>query len=91
MTHAELRQIPDVPEISKALGETIQKLRDAIYPVVIKSDPNLTLNALTMILIGFATCTCDTQAEIDQVLDMVCLGIKKNSKNDYEQILKENE
>ncbi len=92
MAHAELKLMPDVPELSRELAKTINKLKDAIYPVIMDCDATMSLNALSVILIGLATCACDTQAEVNQVMDMVCLGLKKNSENEYENhIRKANE
>ncbi len=87
MAHAELKQMPDVPELSQRLGQTITKLKDVIYPVIMECDPTMSLNALSMILIGLATCACESQSEVNQVIDMVCLGLKKNTEHEYERFI----
>ncbi len=75
--------MPDVPELHACMLKTINDLKKAISPILIKINPHITLNALVALLLDYSTFTCESQEEVNDVVDCMCKALKENSENTY--------
>lgn len=76
---ARIQVTPDVPELTQALEDCSEQIYKALRPIIENSDHNIFINALFMSSMTISTLMCDTDQQIDEVLDCLCKFIKTNA------------
>lgn len=91
MKHAQVKEAPDVPEIHQAMAECKSKMHEALFPVIMANQPNVSINCLTAVLMETATLMAETSEDFDEVIEALCQTIKLNAPSVKKRALKKAE
>lgn len=79
MKHAEVRHVPDIPELLDLLNKTRSEILTALQKISEGKDFNIFINALIVSLFQIASYGAWDDESFDQVVDCLCQSLKKNA------------